>query len=84
MRKRRNDYLPVIMGFIILYLISMTAATCLVHNKYMEEFEMRYNNKMQTLSDAYRQYDFSEDAIVFSDMLKYRPYKIQYIFNYLW
>lgn len=60
MRKKKIYYLPVITGFIILYLTSMTAATCLVHNQYIEEFEMRYNNKLQTLSDAYRQYDFSE------------------------
>lgn len=84
MRKKKIYYLPVITGFIILYLTSMTAATCLVHNQYIEEFEMRYNNKLQTLSDAYRQYDFSENVNEFTDMLKYRPYKIQYIFNYLW
>lgn len=49
MRKKKIYYLPVITGFIILYLISMTAATWLVHQKYMEEFEMRYDIKEKGL-----------------------------------
>ena len=50
MRKRKHNYLPVAAGFIIIYLAVMTGATCLVHNKYMEEYEMRYENKMQELN----------------------------------
>lgn len=49
MRAKKHYLLPVAAGFMVLYLLTMTAATCLVHNKYMRTFELQYDYKRNTL-----------------------------------
>ncbi|MGN0204214.1 MAG: sensor histidine kinase [Coprococcus sp.] len=82
MRKRKHNYMPVAAGFIIIYLAVMTGATCLVHNKYMEEYEMRYENKMQELNNQLS----SDDAcrIDTAYQKEYRQYEILRAFTVLY
>lgn len=80
MRKKKIYYLPVITGFIILYLTSMTAATWLVHNQYMEEFEMRYDIKGKSLYTSLSYKNLFQNT--HEESLRYRVFRtFSYIFS---
>ena len=59
-RKRKRFWIPVITGFIALYLVTMILATCLVRQKFIEDYNRTFEETAYSLLNS--AYNLAEEA----------------------
>ncbi len=55
--RKKKFMIPIVAGFLVLYMVIMAGATWLVQQKYLEEFKLYYDEQVAMGNDYYQSID---------------------------